>query len=44
MATEKGANVALVAKVGESWKVQAWVGKSWGTKDVQGGAAVMKTW
>jgi hypothetical protein len=36
-------NAAVVAKVGDGWAVQSWIGKSWGEK-VEGGATVMKTW
>lgn len=36
-------NAAVVARVGDGWAVQGWIGKSWG-QSVEGGAVVMKTW
>jgi hypothetical protein len=41
--TERGVNAAVVAKVGDGWQVQSWIGKEWGGA-VQGGAAVVKSW
>lgn len=40
---EKGANAAIVGKVGGIWDVQAWVGKTW-TQDTQYGASVSAAW
>jgi hypothetical protein len=36
-------NAAVVADVGKGWKVESWIGKTWG-QSVEGGAIVMKTW
>lgn len=36
-------NAAVVARVGDGWAVQAWIGKTWG-QSVDGGVSVMKTW
>lgn len=36
-------NAAVVAKIGETWAIQSWVGKRYGG-EVVGGATVMKTW
>lgn len=44
LATEKGANAAVVARVNDTWSVQAWVGKSWGEKSIDAGAQVMASW
>lgn len=42
--TEVGANAAIVAKVGEDWRVQTWIGKSWGSSHINGGVEVMGSW
>jgi hypothetical protein len=36
-------NAAVVARVGDGWAVQAFIGKRWG-QPVEGGATVVKTW
>lgn len=43
VATEAGGNAAIVAKVNNTWAVQAWVGKTWGGP-VSYGAQVMGAW
>lgn len=43
VADRSGVNAAVVAKIDESWRVTAWIGKSWGGP-VEAGALVMKTW
>ena len=43
IATEKGANAAVVAKVRDGWEIQAWIGKKW-VGPVEGGGSVRVTW
>lgn len=45
IATDKGANAAIVARLPAGFEVQAWIGKSWGER-VTYGAEVQKvfTW
>jgi len=43
VATDAGVNAAVVAKLNETWTVQAWVGKTWGGS-VTGGAQILATW
>lgn len=43
IATESGGNAALVIRVGDSVKVETWIGKTWGTPKPSYGVAVMKT-
>ena len=44
VATDKGSNAAFLIRVGETWKVETWIGKEWGTPKPDYGIAVMKTW
>jgi hypothetical protein len=39
VATETGANGAIVARVNEHFELVGWVGKSWGSTITYGGAA-----
>lgn len=43
VADRKGANVAVVQKIGDHVTVMGWLGKSWG-KPIEGGASVMASW
>jgi hypothetical protein len=43
IATESGGNAALVVRVGETVKVETWIGKSWGTPKPSYGVAILKT-
>lgn len=43
IATDHGANAALVVRVGDTIKVETWIGKSWGSPKPSYGVAVMKT-
>jgi hypothetical protein len=43
VADGKGANVAVVQKLGDHVTVMGWLGKSWG-QPVEGGASVMASW
>jgi hypothetical protein len=42
--TETGVNAAIVARLGEHWDVQAWIGKDWHTAGVTYGARVRTSW
>jgi len=44
VATEKGVNAVIVARVNDVWAVQAWIGKSWGDKHVDAGAQIQASW
>lgn len=41
--TTAGINLAMVAKIDETWTVMAWAGKRWGAP-VEGGVAVQAAW
>lgn len=43
VATTTGVNAAVIARLDDTWSVQAWVGKDWG-KSVTGGAQILATW
>jgi hypothetical protein len=44
LVNEHGANAAIVARVGGTWEVQAWVGKMWKQGEISYGAAVRRSW
>jgi hypothetical protein len=41
--TERGVNLVIAGKFGDGWSAAAYVGKSWGTGPIVGGARLMKT-
>ena len=43
VATTSGVNAAVVARINDTWTVQAWIGKTW-TGPVTGGAQILATW
>jgi hypothetical protein len=43
VATTSGVNAAVVAKINDTWTVQAYVGKTW-SGPVTGGAQILATW
>lgn len=44
LANEHGTNAAIVARAGDVWTVEAWVGKEWKTGETQYGATVKASW
>ncbi len=44
LVNERGANAAIVAKLGQAWEVQAWIGKTWTGGAVQYGGVVRASW
>ena len=43
LVTERGVNAAVVARGANGWRVETWIGKTWGGP-VEGGAFVVKAW
>lgn len=41
--TDTGLNAAVIARVNDTWSVQAWLGKTWGGT-VTGGGQILATW